>query len=620
MLGLDTKSIFDKITGEKKPLNFEYSYSITPTNFMILSDEKQQRKLDDFFSLLRMLDKEIMITLERVPITVQYKGKDTKMNVLQILIDSKDPLDDILEKIGYSFTIDEKHENLNITNENVRMFSVSDKKQEYFGRAYTLYKNPSTLPPAWIHSVFSTLHMIRIHINPIKPDKAMSKVNTKEFAYIGNKSQKANIQKTISDILQLKRDLELGNNMIFDVTVNGFIFAETKQEIIKLNSSVLKNLNSINVRMTSGMGQQRNIVNGGGVSWIYDISSTSILYPFSSSDMLETPNGVLLGINKDTNSPVIFDPDFRSNHNLYTAGTSGSGKSFTNKIILKRFSEKRPNIMKCVIDPQGEYLPHSEYFGMDSIEIIPGKQYGLDPFKLFDTKIEATDILGTVTEAPIQIKKEWRSICENVNSVKELYEKSSDDAKKYLVDLVDGSISEILKGDIKFSDNMIISLKHLDGHEYESLIILLALTYSWKRVNTLPPNQWKFILLDEAWRMTKIVKSSYKIGEIARQGRKKSLIFAVSTQQFSDLDKSLDDESKLTELFDTKIIMGMAKTASENTGKALDLTQDEIERIKNFKPGNGLLQTSTNSIYIKFEATEDEEKIHFNTTEKKLEE
>jgi len=87
-------------------------------------------------------------------------------------------------------------------------------------------------------------------------------------------------------------------------------------------------------------------------------------------------------------------------------------------------------------------------------------------------------------------------------------------------------------------------------------------------------------ILDEAWRMTKLEKSAYKIGEIARQGRKKSLIFAISTQQFTDLDKTLDDESKLTELFDTKIIMGMSKTAAEKTGAALDLTADEIDRIK----------------------------------------
>jgi len=558
-----------------------------------------------------------MITLERTPITVNYKGKDTKMDVLQVLIDSIDPLDDILEKIGFSFSIEESHPQINIIHESSKMFSIANTDKEY-GRAYTLYKNPSKLPPAWIHSVFAIFDKIRIHISPVLPDKAMSKIDNKELLYIDNTSQKADIQKKIADIRILKHDLELGNNMIFEITINGYIFADSKSQIIEIHQDVIKKLNSINVQMTTSMGQQQNIINGGGVSWIYDIESTAILYPFSSSDMLEIPNGILLGINKDTSSPVIYDPDFRANHNIFAAGTTGSGKSFTMKIIVMRFLEKRPDIMTIIIDPQGEYMPHAKYFGLDTLEIKPGIQYGLDPFKLFDTSIEAVDIIGIVTEAPIEVKKEWRSICDGINSLDELYEKSLEKAKQYLEDLVKGSMSEIFKGETKFSDRMIISLKHLDGQEYEGLFILLALTYAWKRVNSLPANQWKFLLLDEAWRMTKLEKSAYKIGEIARQGRKKSLIFAIATQQFTDLDKALDDESKLTELFDTKIIMGMSKTAAEKTGQALDLTADEIDRVKNFKPGNGLLQTGTNSIYIKFEGTPDEEKIYFSTTEKKI--
>jgi len=614
---MDGKSLTSKIFGIKSMINFKHFYTITPTNFTVLSEDKQKRKLGDFFSLLKQLNKEMMITLERTPITVNHKGVDTKMNVLQVLVDSVDPLDDILEKIGFTFSIDESHSPITINHESSKIFSTINMDKKY-GRAYTLYKHPSRLPPAWIHSVFSIFDKIRIHISPILPDKAMSKIDNKELLYVDNKSQKADIQKKIADIRTLKHDLELGNNKIFDVTINGFIFADSKTEIIKINQEILKNLNSINVRFTTSMGQQNNIIHGGGVSWIYDIVSTCILYPFSSSDMLEIPNGILLGINKDTNSPVIYDPDFRANHNIFIAGTTGSGKSFTNKIILKRFLEKRPDIMTIIIDPQGEYLPHAAYFGLETLEIKPNVQYGLDPFKLFDTSIEAADIIGIVTEAPIEIKKEWRSICDGINSLDELYEKSTVRAKQYLEDLVKGSMSEIFKGDIKFSDRMIISLKHLDGQEYEGLFILLALTYAWRKINSLPANQWKLLLLDEAWRMTKLEKSAYKIGEIARQGRKKSLIFCIATQQFTDLDKALDDESKLTELFDTKIIMGMSKTAAEKTGAALDLTADEIERIKNFKAGNGLLQTGTNAIYIKFEGTPDEEKIYFSTTEKKV--
>ena len=445
----------------------------------------------------------------------------------------------------------------------------------------------------------------------------MKKIDNKELLYIGNESKKADIQKKLNDIKILKKDLELSNTSVSEFIINGFIFAESKIKLSELHKEVLKNLNAINVRMTSSMFQQQNIVNGNGASWLADLTSLAILYPFDSADMLEFPNGVFLGTNKDTGGPIIYDPDFRKNHNIYTAGTTGSGKSFTNKIILKRFSEKRPNIMTIVIDPQGEYLPFASYFGLDSLELKPGKQYGLDPFKLFETPIEAADIMGVVTNAPNEIRKEWRSKCEEIKSVFELHDKSSENAKKYLVDLVKGPISEMFKGETKFSDRMIISLKETDGQEYEGLLILLVLTYTWKRVNNLPSTEWKFILLDEAWKMKQIKRASAKVGEIARQGRKKSLIFALSTQTFSDLDVALDDDSKLTKLFDTKIIMQMSQTAARKTGEALDLTEDEIERIENFKAGNGMIQTSDNTIYAKFEATEEERNTIFNTKEKK---
>jgi len=191
---LDNKSLTRKIFGVKNIINFQHFYTITPTNFTVLSEDKQKRKLGDFFSLLKQLNKEMMITLERTPITVNHKGVDTKMNVLQVLVDSVDPLDDILEKIGFTFSIDESHHPITINHESSKIFSTSHMDKKY-GRAYTLYKHPSRLPPAWIHSVFSIFDKIRIHISPILPDKAMSKIDNKELLYVDNKSQKADIQK-----------------------------------------------------------------------------------------------------------------------------------------------------------------------------------------------------------------------------------------------------------------------------------------------------------------------------------------------------------------------------------------------------------------------------------------
>ncbi len=643
-------------------LKYNHSYSISPSNFLVLSVERQKRKLSDFFELLKMLENTATITLERVPIMVSY-GSDgdnvnetiqKKMEITRVMLDSIDPLDDTLERLGFNYTIDEPHQQIKVQKEYMRDYTCTINGTKLYGRNYTIYGAPTILPPAWIHHVFSTFHRIQIHITPIRPDVALRKMQHRELLYSGIKSTKADVQKKMKDILAIKQELELGNTSTFTFIITASIFALSKKELYDLHKTVRRNCNAMNIRYTTSFGIQSDLCNGDGASWLGGIESLHILYPFSSADMLEAPNGIPLGMNRDTRGPVIYDVNLRKNHNIFTAGTTGSGKSFTNKIILKRFLEKRPNTMCIIIDPQGEYIEHASYFGLDAIEIKPGNRYGLDPFVLFDTKVEAADLVGVATSAPNHVRREWRAICDNVSTITQLYEKSSQEAKKYMRDLVEGSISKVFlppcecndssggndtshndtshnntshnensgngctENISQFSDHIIISLKHTDGQEYEGLLILLVLAYAWQRVNLLPAKQWKFILLDEAWRMTKLKQSIKKIGDIARQGRKRSLIFALSTQQFGDLDRALDDsDSKLTELFDTKIIMQMSQSAALATGKALDLTDSEIELVTNFRAGNGLLQTSDNAIYLKFEATEQETKYYFNTKAEK---
>ena len=607
--------IRERLFGEPPRRAYGHAYSITPANFRLLSEEKQRRRLAEFFEMLRMLEHAAVITLERVPMAVGDGGRASggRMDVLRVMLDAADPLDDVLERLGFSYTIDEPRGALTVTAQGVRDFACTVGGSPLYGRAYTVYGAPAVLPPAWVHDVFGTFHRLQIRVAPVRPDDALRKMENRELLYSGVRTSRADIQKKLRDIRALKRELELGNTSAFSFTVNGFVFATSRRELRGLHHIVRRNTSAMNVRVTTSLGRQKHIVLGGGASWLGAMHSMHILYPFVSSDMLEVPNGVTLGRNLDTQGPVIYDVNLRKNHNVFTAGTTGSGKSFANKILLKRFLEKRPDTMCIVIDPQGEYAEHAEYFGLDRVEISPGQEYGLDPFAMLGSAVEAADLLGAATNAPNQTRREWRSICDSVHSVGGLYEASSEAARGYLADLVRGGVSHVFRGAPRFSDRMVISLKNTDGQEYEGLLILLVLAYAWRRVNELPARRWKFVLLDEAWRMTKIGHSVRKIGEMARQGRKRSLIFAVSTQQFSDMDRALDDESRLTELFDTKIIMQMSQSAARVMGAALGLTGSEVERVTNFRSGMGLLQTSDNAIYLRFEATGDEAKQYFNT-------
>ncbi len=614
---LNTSKIFQIITQKIPEKKYKYSYSIKPTNFLILSPEKQQRKLNDFFNLLESTDKEILITLTRNPITVHYKNEDTEMEVLEVLVDSMESLDNSLQQIGFSFSRDgdETHLQLKSVSEGISDFTTYVDDNKILGKAYTLERMPSMLPDAWIHRLFEAFHQIQITINPISAEKAMKIAKNKKAVYTQLKSQNSKDEKRMEDILKLVDQVELGLTQLFSFSINGFVFAENHKQLRVLDKKARKKLSSLNTIMTDSYGQQANIVNGGGISWFGTTESTAIFYPFTSSAMLET-NGFVLGVDR-YKSPVIYDPKYRKNHNIFTCGTMGSGKSFGNKIMIKRFRTKHPKSMCIIIDPQEEYLPHADYFGLEQVKIIPGEQYGLNPFDLFKNESEVIDILASFTDAPDVIVNEWRSKCDGLKSIKELYNIISDEGKKYLVDLVEGPVSKIFEGENKFSDQMIISLKDTENTKTEKLIILLVLTWAWKRINKLPETQWKYLLLEEAWRMTKLKLSGQKIAEIAREIRKRSGIFAVCTQLFSDLDSVMDSQSKVTDLFETKIVMNLAPTAAKEVGKALDLQPIEIERIENFKKGETVLFTSDNTIYFKFEADEKETTVYFNTDAEK---
>ena len=161
-MALDTSKIFQTITQKISEKEYKYSYSIKPTNFLILSEEKQQRKLNDFFSLLESTDKEMLITLTRNPITVHYKNKETEMEVLEVLLDSKEPLDSSLEQIGFSFSRDEIRPQLKSSSEGISDFATYVKDDKILGKAYTLERMPSMLPDAWIHRLLR--HSIRYRL------------------------------------------------------------------------------------------------------------------------------------------------------------------------------------------------------------------------------------------------------------------------------------------------------------------------------------------------------------------------------------------------------------------------------------------------------------------------
>ncbi len=209
--------IRERLFGEPPRRAYGHAYSITPANFRILPEEKQRRRLAEFFEMLKMLEHAAVITLERVPIAVGDGGRANggRMDVLRVMLDAADPLDDVLERLGFSYTIDEPRDALAVTAQGARDFACTVDGSPLYGRAYTVYGAPAVLPPAWVHDVFGTFHRLQIHVAPVRPDDALRKMENRELLYSGVRTTRADIQKKLRDIRALKRELELGNTSAF---------------------------------------------------------------------------------------------------------------------------------------------------------------------------------------------------------------------------------------------------------------------------------------------------------------------------------------------------------------------------------------------------------------------
>jgi len=95
------------------------------------------------------------------------------------------------------------------------------------------------------------------------------------------------------------------------------------------------------------------------------------LFPFTDS-FLEGTEGIIWGVNKATENPIIFDAfsGKLTNMNMVIAGGSGSGKSYSGSSILMRYIQK--GAKGHILDPNDEYGSRVERFGGQQI-VLSGK-------------------------------------------------------------------------------------------------------------------------------------------------------------------------------------------------------------------------------------------------------
>ncbi len=495
---------------------FSHHYTVTPTNFVTLPEAGRRRKIGAFLDLLRMVRGPLRIRLTRKFLTVPVGGADAPMPVLQLYLSSTEPLNGMLEALRYEHTSDlGGHAQMRIIREGWRDMVVDPGDgSRAVARCLTLAHVPYELPWAWVATgVFPACHEVAVWIDPVEHQAAMNHVRRrKSLVHEPARTSRAAAEE-YERLERAEQSMRQTHSGLFRCRVICTVLGADRRGL-RAALRDFRNLTSVSGggRFVAQIARQgAMLTRGWGRELTFDLGSMSCLYSMVSADVLEVPNGLVLGINTDTGAPVIFDFARRTNYNVAVIGTSGSGKSFTAKMMLRRLLDRHPDSLCFVIDPMGEYHDIAPSLGLDRIQIAGGGggngggQLGLDPFKLL-SPADAADILGRVTRAPEDVVKQFRRFSDKVDSIDGLYGMLGDDpaSRRWLDDLVDGPLAPMMRGRPRLSDRTVISLKRVDGKPHEAMLLVLALNRVWRRIEEMPPNVQKIVLLDEAWMLFKM--------------------------------------------------------------------------------------------------------------------
>lgn len=598
---------------------FQYFYTIDASNFHSLPEEKQRQKIGNFFDLLRSLEKQVRITFTRKAVPLLVAGKTEERHVLQVLVASHEPLTGMLDHLLYEYTVDYEHPRITFECEKLGYLIYP----EGYLRCLSLYDVPAQLRWAWVHEVFACCGQIDVWIGPIEKEKALNTMRKKRSMLAKRAETDRRAAEEFRQVVSIEERLHKDVDKLYRFGMTAMVYGKTLKALNTNTKEFKKNLRVIGGSFDATLSRQGMLYYGRWIHYITcDQSFLSIVYPFVSAEMIETPNGVLLGYNMDSNGPALYDIVRRPNGNVAIIGTTGSGKSFAAKIFVKRLiqrlldkdeSEQGPAVF--VMDPMNEYYKHRDYYGLDGMMITGNEELGIDPFKIL-APADAAAILANVTHAEEKNKavaNEFFKYADKVGSVHEMYDAVSSDAKKYLQHLVFGPLAKIMQGESRITDCTIISMNGATGKQHEVLILLLVLNKIWNRVVELPASRQKIIVVDEGWLLSKMSGAMSYIEQIVRMGRKLNVKFVFVSQRVDDISQEHGAEGKMIDNMGTKILMKLEEDAAKNAQQVMKLTDEERERLTRFARGQGLVLTEKHRVKVKFEATKEEAEKYFNT-------
>lgn len=521
---------------------------------------------------------------------------------------------------------------------------------EQMSRVIMAVGYPRTIREGWLDKIISSEGNfdLSLHIKPSHIEAILTQLNNElvkqesdlmaaQTKGIVNPSLKIQHQDTMAVLEKLQK----GEEKLFNISLYIGARAYSREKLDLLSKKIVSELNSIMIipkspylRMAEGMKSvypiqedklkaERNIPS----------DALAACFPFTTAYLNLDSEGILFGLNKNNNIPIILDPFRFANYNGLILGTSGGGKSVTAKLFILRNLLR--GVKTIIIDPQGEYAELTKGHGGQLIEIHRDSETIINPFDLMGADLgektislqdlfkimcgELTEVQKNILDKAIHKIYEQKGIIHNNPEtwireppiMEDLYneimkeKKTASRQERMTYEALENRLRIYVHGSFSFinkqtsldlnNDLICFNIVNMPG-QIKPVMMYLIMDFVHKKMNK--DRERKTLVIDEAWSLLRFAENAKSIFELIKTARKFGLGILIITQEVEDL---LSSTAGKTILANTawKYLSRQEPAAMEELAEKFHLNSEEQNYLLTAMPGEGLLFAMNDHIPLK---------------------
>ena len=625
MFSLGKKEEKPKQRQAKQQQRPSYWYEVDPTPFELLSDAERDRIEGAFTEMLNVINDGTII-IKKSSDTYNYEDEIFEITFYKFIVKSDVQLSDEF----FNARQIEAPPRPKVVKEYPRFVKLENG---LLAQSAVVYRYPLFLPEGFLYEYFDLADEIVFKFRSLDPVKSASMVDTvrRRLESIASTDSSSYTLQKLEKVKQLQAIVG-GNAKLLEFYIWFIYYGKDEAELkdrfnnirVVAKSRLLdvdvptffqRALYEYSVEINSPIPIANRII-----PKFVDTMTVATFYPFINENLLDE-GGIFLGVT-DSGSPVIFNPYRRQNHNIVILGATGSGKSMTTKVMLKRLREKFEDLYIAGIDPENEYVIHSRIFGAEPLIVQPGQKLGLDPIRFMNEGLlqleEVADLLADFylpdnVVLRNRLRKDLFEI--SANNSKEflaVLQQKDPEVYNYLAAMDAPPDTYVFSGEtIDFRRNVIVGLNKLGNNRRLKALVMSLLSVLFTKVLFANKNRG-FFFVDEAWLFVNYPATMSILENLARRARKysKGLIFV--TQRPEDVARN-EAGKTILEQAATSILLGQNESAIPTLKEIYNLRNEEAEELITAEKGRGIIRSGKYVLRIQVLPTSEELEM-FKTT------